>query len=266
MMNTIHNKKPTLNVFDGSKKSSENEVILTDYPLADYLGDEELKMVENSKVNVHIYNHIKHFLGKRILEIGSGIGNISKYIIKGSKNNELIVLSDISDKYLTRLEKKFHGNNTKVMKYDLEDIKIQKLKELKIDTIICLNVLEHIKNDEKALRNLYNILNKNGKLILLVPYLPILYGKLDKKLGHFRRYSKKLLLKKIIKIGFSIKKTFFINFIAIFGWFLKSKILKRNLQSKDIVIYDSLMPIFTMVDRITKPFMGQSLICICTKK
>ena len=228
-------------------------------------GEEELNVVENSKVNRYIYDNIKNFAGKRILEIGSGIGNISKYIIRNNKNKELVILSDISDKYITRLKKRFNGTKIRITKYDLEDKKVSRLKKYKIDTIICLNVLEHIKDDKKALKNMYNILGKNGKLILLVPNLPILYGKLDKKLAHYRRYSNKTLSTKIEKSGFKIKKRFYINFFAIFGWIIKGKILKKKLKSNDLKLYDMFMPIFKFVDKVTNKITGLSIIFICKK-
>ena len=229
-------------------------------------GEETLKILETSKINKYVYGRIRDFLGRRVLEIGSGIGNISKYVIKDRKNKDLVILSDISKEYLTKLKKTFYGEDIKIIECDLKNTQVQKLKRYKIDTIICLNVLEHIKDDRKALNNMYNILNKDGTLVLLVPNLPILYGELDKKLNHFRRYSKKSLLKKLKKRGFDVKEKFYINFCGIFGWFINSKILKRNLlRPKEIALYDKLIPIFAVLDRITKHFTGLSLVCICTK-
>ncbi|MBR9699241.1 class I SAM-dependent methyltransferase [Candidatus Woesearchaeota archaeon] len=229
----------------------------------DDTGEESLNVLKDSKINKYQYSSIRKFVGKRVLEIGSGIGNISQYILKDKK--QLVVLSDISPDYIKQLKKTF-PKKAKFEVYDLEDKKTEKFKKHRLDTIICLNVLEHVKNDRQALKNLYNILIKGGKLILLVPSLRFLYGALDKNLGHFRRYETGEVVKKLNQAGFTIEKRYFMNGLAIPGWWWQGKIMKKKAVSQgDLKLYDAFFPLISLFERFIRPFIGLSIICIAKK-
>ena len=136
-----------------------------------------------------------------------------------------------------------------------------------MDTIVCLNVLEHIKDDDQALCNMNDILCKGGRLILLLPNIRFLYGKFDRALDHFRRYNKRSLSHKLKRSGFAVNRSFYINFLGIFGWFFYTNILKGGkFNSGDMKLYDKLFPLFYFSDKLMKPFTGLSIICICSKK
>jgi len=128
---------------------------------------------------------IEPYLGQRILEIGAGIGNISRQLPK----RELLTVSDIDETYLRLLEDAFRGNElTQVIRLDLGSDEDSARVSERYDTIVCLNVLEHIRDDESALRRMRTLLAPKGRLVLLVPQYPALYGAYDRELGHFRRY------------------------------------------------------------------------------
>ena len=131
------------------------------------------------------------------MEIGPGIGNITEFFI----HKEKVIGVDISKKMLERLNKRISRHNFESYMYDITDDRILILRKKNIDTVVCLNVLEHTKKDKKALENMYKILKKGGRIILLVPNIKFLYGNLDKNLGHHRRYAKKELLKIMKETG-----------------------------------------------------------------
>ena len=112
---------------------------------------------------------------------------------------------------------------------------------------------------------MYNILD-SGNLILLVPYARFLYGTLDKNLGHFRRYSREEIVKKLEKAGFSVGKVFYMNFLAMFGWFVAGKILrKEKIDTGDMGMYDTFFPLIKAFEKIARPFIGLSIVCIAKK-
>ena len=140
------------------------------------------------------------------LEVGSGIGNISKYFIQ---NNYSITLSDVDEFYLNHLKKDFlNSSNAKdFISIDLQkkdfQTEYENLKE-SFDTIIMLNVLEHLENDEYAIKNCRFMLKDNGSFIILVPAYRFLYSAMDKELNHYRRYTSRSLKRKIIAGNFTM--------------------------------------------------------------
>ncbi|MGA1823937.1 MAG: glycosyltransferase [bacterium] len=231
------------------------------------IGEETLlrmKLMKNN--NTWTFNRIKPYMGDTILEIGSGIGNMSKFFV--SMSSQLVVLTDINKSHLEYVRQSFVSNpKVRVVHYDISSADLADFSNYKIDTVVCLNVLEHIKEDEKALQNIYTLLENGGRLILLVPALKMLYGSLDKKLDHFRRYGRAELIKKLESKNFKIEKIYYQNFISVFGWFLNSRILKKKCMSSFVVmVLDKFIPFFALLERmVTIPF-GLSLIAICRKE
>jgi 2-polyprenyl-3-methyl-5-hydroxy-6-metoxy-1,4-benzoquinol methylase len=177
---------------------------MTDHPNNEtgyYSGHENLEIVsQNNPFNNWMYDEILPGLKGDILEVGSGIGTFSEKIIRDFPLSH-ITLTDISLAYVKRLEKRFSksnnnndddDNNISICKLDLnckEDY--DKIGYERFDSIIAINVLEHVENDIYALQQLHKLLKNGGMLIILVPCHKFLYNIIDKKIGHLRRYSKK---------------------------------------------------------------------------
>lgn len=214
------------------------------------------------------FKKIEPFIGNRILEVGSGIGNMTRLFL----DREFVVSIDLLEEHVNYINKAFNTyKNFKSFKCDIFDENSISLKNFKIDTIICINVLEHIENDTKALQNMYQILGDNGTLILLVPSFSWLYSTMDKAAHHYRRYNKKDLENKIIKSGFSIYKHFYFNAAGVPVYFLKGKILKKKqvlsetFSKKESLIYNRLVPVVLWSDFFLKYFAGLSQIIIAKK-
>ncbi|MDI6778004.1 MAG: class I SAM-dependent methyltransferase [Patescibacteria group bacterium] len=213
-----------------------------------------------------MYSEIKPYIKGGILEVGSGIGTFSRKIINDFQDHK-VFLSDIDPEYIKNLENTYSPNeNIQAIKLDLgKSSDFENIND-KISTVIALNVLEHVKNDIDALNNIYNLLAPGGKLILLVPAHKFLFNCIDASLDHFRRYAKKELLYKISHTEFRIKKIFYFNLPAIFGWYINGNIMKKNISEGSVSLFDKLVPFFKFFERyILRKKMGISLIAILEK-
>jgi hypothetical protein len=116
-----------------------------------------------------------------------------------------------------------------------------------------------------SIQNCRKLLRKNGNLIILVPAYPLLYNRFDKELEHYRRYTKSKLEKLLITADFEIVKTQYFNFIGIFGWWFSGSLLvKKTIPEGQI--YNRLVPIFKLIDKIVMNKVGLSVITFGTKK
>ena len=220
------------------------------------------RMKKLRRYNQWIFSKFHPFLGRRVLEIGSGVGNITKLLL----DRDVIIATDVEPKYLTFLKNTF-GQYKKFMveNFDISGSDIERYRQYHIDSVICFNVLEHIEKDEGALENIFNLLEPKGRLLLFVPSHRWLYGSLDQHLGHHRRYSKEELKKKLENTGFKVILLKHFNRIGILGWYLNSKILRRKrLPSFQLRIYNLLVPLFKIEDLFPLPF-GISLLTIAER-
>lgn len=222
------------------------------YPQADIL--ESLAQV--GKYNEWIVGKFEKSLGKNILELGAGLGNITIKVIDRGFN---ITPSDINSYFLSSL-KKIDKNSFFL------NIARETPPKGKYDTIIAINVLEHIKNDNMAFKNIYDSLQDEGILVVLVPAHNFLFGSYDRIVNHYRRYSKEELRKKLEKTGFLIEQISYHNKLSALGWFVNARILKKRSFSKfQLYIVNILVPLIDIIDRVIPFDFGISVICIAKK-
>src|SRR5262245_14599260 len=175
------------------------------------------------KYNSWLIEKIQPYLGHRILQVGSGIGNMANYLL----DRELVITSDVMPEYREALSRRFAGKpNVLVADFSLDngDGK-EALAKQGIDTVVCVNVLEHISDDRGAVRHMIDLLAPGGRLVILVPALRALYGSLDVYLHHYRRYTKTELRQIFEEAGLTVDALFYFNFFGIFGWWLNARIL-----------------------------------------
>lgn len=221
------------------------------------------------RFNRWMYDQFKNQLKGEILEIGSGIGNISKLVIG---EGHTITLSDYNEEYCDSLQKKFaqDKNVREIIRVDLLhpdfENKYKAYKE-KFDSIFLLNVIEHIEDDLMAIKNCNYLLNDEGYLILLAPAYSWLYSSFDKQLGHFRRYSLDSLKELLKKENFSILSGSYFNLTGIAGWLLFGKILKQKmLSSGEMSAFNKIVPIAKFIDKLVGRRTGLSIIVTGIKK
>lgn len=215
--------------------------------------------------NGWLIDKIRPYLGQRILEVGSGIGNMANYLL----DRELIITSDVMPEYREALSRRFAGKpNVVVADFSLDSGNGKDaIAGRRIDTVVCVNVLEHIADDRGAIRHMVDLLEPGGRLVILVPALQALYGTLDVYLHHHRRYSKKELRHLFEEAGLSVDSLFYFNFFGIFGWWLNARILKRQiLPPGQLRLFNRLAPIFRAIESVAPIPVGQSLVIAGTRR
>ena len=198
-----------------------------------------------------------------VLELGAGIGNLTLLLSSGEHR---YVATDTDQEALFELRSRIdYRPNIEIATFDFsltEDV--ERFHE-SADTVICLNVLEHVEDDRAALRNIRCCLRPGGKAIVLVPQDPELFGSLDEVLMHKRRYTRDELQEKMCAAGFEVGQITDFNHATWPGWVLNSRVLRRRTLSRvQLYIFDTLVPILRRIDH-KLPWPATSLIAIGTR-
>jgi 2-polyprenyl-3-methyl-5-hydroxy-6-metoxy-1,4-benzoquinol methylase len=226
---------------------------------------EELQTLEahNRRHYRWVFDVIAPYVGRSVLEVGSGIGVISQFLLTRC---ESLILSDYREIFLNELRRRFGDvPNVQFRLLDL-DSRPYDVGNAEPDTVICMNVLEHIEDDVAALRALAAVIRPRGRLILQVPNYPRLFGTLDRSYGHFRRYSSRQLRAALDRAGFRVVALRSFGPFAIPGWILSGRVLRSGrLSPRALVAYDALVPIMRAFDFLSR-LGGISLIAVAERK
>jgi glycosyltransferase involved in cell wall biosynthesis len=223
------------------------------------------RMAALAPYNRWLHERFEHYLGNRILEVGSGVGNQTRFFVD---ERERVICSDIEPHYLRELRGRFsERKNVRIAsyKFPLTDRDRDELAADRVDTIVCMNVLEHIEDDSSTLRDFASVLEPDGRLVLLVPAMKALYGTLDRYLHHHRRYAEDELRDKVMGAGFHIETIRFLNRPAVFGWWLSSRVLGRRVMPKtQLSAFKWLMPMLKLEEK-RAPGFGLSLLVLARR-
>jgi SAM-dependent methyltransferase len=204
-------------------------------------------------------------LGRRVLEVGCGVGNFTRHLL----DRDVVVGLDVVPECVAQHRERFAGHaNVESRSIDILDPDVMLLRDYAFDSVACLNVLEHISDDEQALRHMHALLRPRGRAVFIVPAFMSLYGPIDRNLGHYRRYSKGSWKHLASATGFREVVTTYMNVPGFFGWWMNAKVLKKTEQSEhQIAIFDSLVvPVCSRVERWLKPPFGQSLFSVLERQ
>lgn len=204
------------------------------------------------------------YLGNRVIDVGCGLGNFAEILL----DRELYIGIDSDQDIIEKMKGQYA--DTENIEFFQADItqwdRIQALVYEKADSILCVNVLEHIEDDRVVLKNMAATLPCGGHICLLVPAFQCLYGTLDSLDGHFRRYTKAMVVDRIKDLPVEIVHLYYFNMVGSLGWFLKGRILREKTQSNaNYAVMNMLIPFFSKIERAIKPFFGMSLIAILRK-
>jgi SAM-dependent methyltransferase len=230
--------------------------------------DRDLQLLaEASQYQDWIYSLISPFLGNRILDIGSGIGTYIKKFL----GRELVLATDLDPSYVSYLNSRFAEHpevSSQVLDLcNISESQKRTLAEKRIDTIVLLNVLEHVNEALEALKNLSDCLCKSGRLIVVVPAMQILYSNLDKVYGHWRRYSRGDFKQMEASLNMTLLTCYYFNFFGFFGWFVNTKLFnKKHLPVRQTIYFDKLSPIFSKLEKYLPPPLGLSIIAVFERK
>jgi SAM-dependent methyltransferase len=188
---------------------------------------------------------VKPYLGQQVLEIGAGIGNITVHLTP----RLAYWATDVNSLYLENLRQlTLTRPYLRVARMDITDPDSFPTA-YSFDTVICLNVIEHIKDDVTALRHMRSLLEVGGHAIILVPQGPNLYGSLDRVLGHYRRYTKEQFIAVAQAAGFEVQEVLEFNRTGVLGWWLNGRVLQRmTFGLAQIKLLNLLVPLFRKLE------------------
>jgi SAM-dependent methyltransferase len=238
--------------------------LIDDLYKADEYGSHILIELERTRrFNAWMGETLRPHIGDRVLEIGAGIGNLTNQLIP----RELFLASDINPNYLHYLRSYSFGKPyLRVMEIDAANPEHFIDLEGQFDTVVMLNVLEHVDDPAQTLQNVRSALEDGGHAVILVPQHPWLFGSLDEALGHRERYTRRGFERALADAGFRVELILDFNRFSVPGWWLNARVLKRKRFSRlQLKLVDTLMPLLKRIDRIW-PWSGASLIAICSKK
>ena len=206
------------------------------------------------------------YVGVRLLEVGIGGANYIDHL--GWLQYYLGV--DIDEELIENA--KVRNPDCAYKKADLShDDFIDVVGRAAYDSVICVNVLEHIEDDRAAVRRLVDALAPRGHLMLFVPAFQFLYTDLDRLAGHFRRYTKKSLLEILPQYGIRLEKIEYFNPVGGLGWwvqkFFRHNDLEATAVTSQVRIFDKyVMPIAKLFNPMLKGVFGQSVVCVVRKE
>ena len=206
---------------------------------------------------------IRPFVGKRVLEIGSGMGNLTRQLVSGRQK---YVATDIDEEHLARLRARMHHRtNLAIERCDAANPADFIPFAGQMDTVICLNVLEHIPDDRLALRNIRSTLIPGGRALILVPQDQNLFGTMDQALGHCRRYSKDQLQNRIEEAGLHVEQILDFNRTSRPGWYVQGRLLKKSRVRRPMLrLFDRLVWLWRPIDAWL-PWPSVSIIAVCIR-
>jgi SAM-dependent methyltransferase len=211
--------------------------------------------------NAWLGKRLRSHLGKRVLEVGAGIGTITQELLPG---RELVIALEAEELYASRLLDRFRGEpRVRVLHLSVEDTDWANLAQERLDSVVLSNVLEHIADDASAMRNFRTVLSAGGSIVILVPAIPALFGTLDEAVGHHRRYMPASLRSVIEGNGFHVERLEWLNLLGIPGWLLNGRLLRRRVvPASQLQVYDRLAPLLARVESIFRLPFGTSLLAI----
>ena len=230
---------------------------------SDHAGVETLEILaEAPQYNRWQFDMVAPWLGRRILEVGAGIGNMSDQFLEGRP--DLLVVTDTDGFYRTRLAQRFAGRPEVVVEaLSMPDLSAgPRFAEYRLDTVIATNVVEHIEDDLGTVRTMRSLLVSGGRAIILVPALQSIYGTMDRELGHYRRYSPSRLRLLLERAGLLVEQLRWFNRVGVFGWWFNGRVRGvSRIPLDQLRTFDRLVPLLRLERFLPLPF-GQSLIAV----
>lgn len=227
-----------------------------------YAADDLETMQEARRYTDHVFGLVRPFLGSRVLEVGSGIGTISSRLVDVA---EMVVGIEPNPNCTERIQAVMGRHPRFTLRTcHFEECEPAELASLRFDSVLLVNVLEHIEQDVNSLKAFERILVPGGRVVVFVPALHMAYGPLDAELGHHRRYSKRTLRAAFENAGLEIVRLRYTNPIGLAGWMYNSHISKSTRHSlAQVKLFETLVAPWALpLERLVPPPIGLSLIAV----
>ena len=204
------------------------------------------------------------YLGRRVVEFGCGTGNFTGMLL----DREAVIAVDVEPECLDRLRERYGDRpNLHILPIDESGSGIAQVARFEPDSCVCLNVIEHIEDDGRALRQMASILPSGGVIVLIVPAFVALSGPIDRHLGHYRRYRRASMRTLAADAGLNVEKLRYMNLVGFFGWWMNSRIFHLEIQSSaQIAVFEKcVVPVMSRIESVIAPPFGQSLFAVLRK-
>jgi 2-polyprenyl-3-methyl-5-hydroxy-6-metoxy-1,4-benzoquinol methylase len=227
-----------------------------------YAADDLETIREAKRYGAHVFDLFRPHIGRRVLEVGCGIGTMSE---KLAEIADLIVGIEPNPACIDRVQEAMrHQPKFSLRPCHLEECDQAELRRLGLDTVYCVNVLEHIEQDVAALQTFREAIVPQGKVLIFVPAVAAAYGPLDAELGHHRRYSKRTLSRAFAEAGLELMMLRYTNPIGLIGWMYNSHVTKTRVHSLDQVrLFETFVAPWALpLERMITPPIGLSLMAV----
>lgn len=207
---------------------------------------------------------VRPYLGNRVIEVGCGIGNFTRSLL----DREAVFALDVEPLCVQAVRDRYpDARNLNVLVSEPSAKSFADLRFENPNTCVCINVLEHIDDDQGALTAMAGVLPLGGRIVLIVPAFRALYGPIDHQLGHNRRYRPGRLRHLARQAGMQVEVMRFWNLIGYFGWWWNARIARRQAQSAaQIEFFDrAVVPLASRIERVIRPPFGQSIFSVFRK-
>ncbi|MCB1689393.1 MAG: class I SAM-dependent methyltransferase [Halioglobus sp.] len=210
-----------------------------------------------------IASELAPYLGEHVAEVGAGIGNFSQFLLDAGAR-QLSAFEPSSNMYPVLEEKFSQVPSVDTYNSFFEDESGRFAGSF--DAVAYVNVLEHIEDDRLALQHAHKSLRSNGHLLIFVPALKFLYSELDRKVGHFRRYSKRELTDVVTSAGFRIESCRYFDVMGIIPWYVAFVLLKQTTTGTNVTLYDRIVvPVMRRIENVVTPPVGKNLLLVARK-
>lgn len=211
-----------------------------------------------------MYRTVRGELGRVVLDAGAGIGTFTEILVADNRRVEVIESEPV---FLEAIRERFASNAA--VSVHAGDLTHQETFAgmQPVDSVLCLNVFEHIDDDVTAMTNLLKQTRPGGNMVALVPAYPWLLNTMDEAIGHYRRYNRVDLVQRLEGAGWNVEKIYRFNAFGIPGWFLAGSVLRRKTPGKGLYkLFDSLVPAFAFMERtFVRGLVGLSLVAVCRR-
>jgi SAM-dependent methyltransferase len=222
--------------------------------------DDSLDTIERLyEYNHWVFSHLRPYVKGSVLEVGSGTGNITRFL---SMQAERVVGVEPVPSFAARFRDRLsHMAHVSCVDGYLHELPEPRDESQRFDAVVSCNVLEHIEDDVAAVRDMGRQLRDGGRVVLFVPAGPLAFGRLDRELGHFRRYTLGGLRRTMESAGLAWERGSYSNMLGLLGWWFNSVVLRRTqVPARQAVFFDKLVPMLSAVERVLPLPLGQSVL------
>lgn len=215
-----------------------------------------------------ILDIFRPFLGNRIVEVGAGTGSFSRMLLETDPERLVLVEpSGMFDKLVAEIGRNEHGAEISFYNDIFHNCAGIIKGNGRPDTIVYINVLEHIEDDEKELELILDVIAEGGRLCVFVPAVGFLLSDFDRRIGHFRRYSRQDLIGKCERAGFKIRLARWFDLPGVLPWLIKYRLMRSvTMEHGAVKLYDrTVVPLLRPLENCINPPIGKNLIVVAEK-